>query len=72
MMTMINLREESQCRLPNSEIMADSNSYLSYLQLPACSDIIQVIKKYLAFFSEPTCINILQHDNDVGNTSPIK
>ncbi|XP_073721213.1 uncharacterized protein [Misgurnus anguillicaudatus] len=65
--------ETVQSRLPNSKILADVDSYLSYLNPSERSDIIQLVQQHLSLFSDvPSCTNVLEHDIDVGQAIPIK
>ena len=66
-------RGVSRARLPNSEIVANLEVHLSYLESSHRSDVIEGICKYPALFSDvPTCTNVLQHDIDVGDAAPIR
>ena len=66
-------RGVSCARLPNSEIVANLEVHLSYLDSPHRSDVTEAICKYPALFSDvPTCTNVLQHDIDVGDAAPIR
>ncbi len=63
----------AQGRLSNSKVLADLDSHLSYVNPSECTDIIQLISQHLALFSDvPTCTNVLEHDIDVGQATPIK
>lgn len=59
--------------MSNSKILADLDSHLSNLNPSERTDIIQLICQHLALFSDvPTCTNVLEHDIDVGQATPIK
>lgn len=65
--------EKSQARLPNSTILTNLDTHLSYLNLSERSDIIELIEKHSLLFSDvPSCTNVLSHDIDVGDAAPVK
>ena len=60
-------------RLSNSEMLKSLKSHLSHLTEPQCNDVNQLVSAYTCLFSDvPTQTTVLQHDIDVGDSSPIK
>jgi len=60
-------------RLDNSTILGNLNSHLSHLSDGQRADIVKLINSFLGLFSDvPTCTQVLKHDIDVGDHSPIK
>ncbi len=57
----------------NSGILSTLPNYLSYLSEKHRNDIIKLINKYPSLFNDvPTQTNVLVHDIDVGQSTPIK
>lgn len=60
-------------RLPNSAILANLPSHLSYLSVSQCNDIVELIFNYPTLFNDvPSQTNVLKHDIEVGQSTPIK
>uniref|UniRef100_A0A8C5DT92 Gypsy retrotransposon integrase-like protein 1 n=1 Tax=Gouania willdenowi TaxID=441366 RepID=A0A8C5DT92_GOUWI len=60
-------------RLQNSEVLSDLESFLSYLDESAKTDIIKLIEDNLNIFSDhPHQTSVLSHDIDVQGNLPIK
>lgn len=58
--------------LQNSNILQNLNSYLKYMCELQRVDVVALIEKFPTIFSDvPSQTNVLFHDIDVGNTSPI-
>ena len=71
----LKLREDlQQCgRLPNSAILDDLDTHLSYLPDQQKDDVQSLIRSYPALFGDvPSRTTVLEHDIDVGDASPIK
>ncbi|KAI2661959.1 Retrovirus-related Pol polyprotein from transposon 17.6 [Labeo rohita] len=59
-------------RLQNSTILQNLKSFLRYLSELQRADVTTLIESFPAIFSDvPSQTNVLFHDIDVGNTSPI-
>lgn len=60
-------------KLNNSMVLENLNSQLVHLSDPQRNDIIKIINSSLGLFSDiPTRTQVLEHDIDVGDHSPIK
>ncbi len=60
-------------RLNNSKILADLLCYLSYLDKGKRNDVIGLITSFPSLFLDtPGRTSIIEHNIDVGNSSPIK
>ncbi len=59
-------------RFSNSAILSTLPNYLSYLSDKHRNDIIKLINKYRSLFNVSTQTNVLVHDIDVGQSTPIK
>ncbi len=60
-------------RLDNSKILADLLCYLSYLDKGKRNDVIGLITSFPSLFLDtPGRTSIIEHDIEVGNSSPIK
>ncbi|KAL0172150.1 hypothetical protein M9458_032461, partial [Cirrhinus mrigala] len=60
-------------RLSNSTILATLPTYLSYLSEEHRNDVVKLINKYPTLFHDiPSQTNVLVHDIDVGQSTPIK
>ncbi|XP_041947558.1 uncharacterized protein LOC121708759 isoform X4 [Alosa sapidissima] len=63
----------SSPRLQNSEILKDLNDFLAHLSDTRAKDIQLLIQSVPGLFSDiPSQTNVLSHDIDVGDHSPIK
>ncbi len=59
-------------RLQNSKILQDLGSYLNYMSESQRADVSALIETFPTIFSDvPSQTNVLFHDIDVGDTSPI-
>lgn len=62
-----------QGRLENSAYLKTIETQLEYLTEEQRSDLISLIQSHLALFPDtPTRTNVISHDIDVGNATPIK
>lgn len=60
-------------KMNNSMVLENLNSHLVHLSDPQRNDIIKIINSSLGLFSDiPTRTQVLEHDIDVGDHSPIK
>lgn len=60
-------------RFSNSSILATLPSHLSYLSKNQRDDVIELIHKYSTLFGDvPSQTNMLMHDIEVGQSTPIK
>lgn len=60
-------------RLNNSTILENLTSNLAHLSDPQRTDIVKLTNSSLELFSDiPTRTQVLKHDDDVGDHSPIK
>lgn len=65
--------EFSYVTLPNSKVLTDLDTHLSYFKTSDCTDIFKIIEQNLGLFSSMlTRANVFYHDIDVGDASPIK
>lgn len=59
--------------LPNSAILSNLQSHLSYLPAAQCDRVVQLIEKYCMLFNDvPSQTTVVTHDIDVGESRPIK
>lgn len=65
---------QQQCvRLPNSEMLLSIQSGLVHLTDGQANDIVRLLHSFPCLFNDvPTRTNVLEHDINVGNATPIK
>jgi len=60
-------------KLQNSQILNDLDSKLSHLDVIKREELAEVIRQYEGIFPDvPNKTNVMEHDVDVGEASPIK
>ncbi|KAI2665316.1 Transposon Ty3-I Gag-Pol polyprotein [Labeo rohita] len=64
---------QSTVRLCNSEILKDLDSHLTNLSIDQKCDLVRLISEFECLFKDvPTLTNVIQHDIDVKDASPIR